>query len=185
MTEVLDANAVSLTGRRILFDTNVWIFIFDFNAVSVPFKMKAYSGAYKSLLQSDNSIVVNDYIIGEFCNRCTRILYESDKAASADPNSFPSYKRYRQTERFRSAMESVRDTCLNIIDDHEFVNTCGAHYEVRDVLATFCDGRLDFSDLVIIDFCRTEDLYLMTDDADFRGRGLKLITANKHLLAHT
>jgi predicted nucleic acid-binding protein len=182
MSDVIDAKSVQLCGTRVLFDTNIWILIFDYNAASLRHKTEVYSSAYRSLLENGNSIIVNDYILGELCNRCTRIQYDVDKANSEDhPDKFPSHKAYRKTEQFRSAMECVRDTCLNIVDDHEFVSTSGTHYDVHKVLERFCDGELDFTDIVLTDFCKKENLYLMTDDREFFGAGIKLITANKRL----
>jgi predicted nucleic acid-binding protein len=182
MSEIIDASSVSLSGSRILFDTNIWILIFDFDARSVPHKMEAYSDAYGKLLKSGNTIIINDYILGEFCNRCTRIQYETDKRNSNNPAAFPNYKEYRGSDEFRGTMEAVRDTCLNIVDDHEFVGVADAHYDISTVIETFCDGGLDFSDIILTEFCKRENLYLMTDDRDFGGRGLRVITANRRLL---
>jgi predicted nucleic acid-binding protein len=182
MSEIIDASYVNLSGSRILLDTNVWILIFDFDARSMPYKMETYSDAYGRLLKGNNTIIVNDYILGEFCNRCTKIQYENDKRRSGNLSAFPTYKEYRSSDDFRQTMETVRDVCLNIIGDHEFVSVADAHYDIDAVIQRFSRGDIDFSDIILIDFCLKEDLYLMTDDRDFGGRGLRLITANRRLL---
>lgn len=182
MNDVINAKSIDLKGSRVVFDTNIWLLIFDFNAHSVPHKMEIYSDAYGTLLKNGNTIVVNDYILGEFCNRCTRIEYDVERSASEQPDKFPSYKEYRKTKEFRNSMEAARDTCLNIVDDHEFISIDGDHYNIREVLDRFCGGEMDFSDIILTDFCRKEDLYLMTDDRDFANSGIKLITANRRLI---
>jgi len=181
MTKRIDARNVSISGRRVLFDTNIWLFLNGYSNEASR-KTTIYSEAYKQLLENDNVIIINDYVLGEFCNRSCKIEYENHKSCSEKPDEFPSFKRYRATSEFAPAMESVRDTCLNIIDDCEFVPVDGGHYKITDVLMQFCRGNLDFTDLILADYCSSESAVLMTDDFDFAGRGMEIITANPKIL---
>jgi predicted nucleic acid-binding protein len=180
MNKPIDAKNVSLKQRRILFDTNIWLILNGYSN-QAKYRTEAYSEAHKRLLQNDNTIVVNDYILGEFCNRSCKIEYETHRNAANDVN-FPAFKRYRNTNNFLSVMESVRDTCLNIIEDCEFLAVSGGHYKITDILGRFCDGELDFSDLIMTDYCKSEKFVLMTDDFDFADCGIEIITANRKLL---
>jgi hypothetical protein len=147
MTKRIDAKSVAFIGRRVLFDTNIWLFL---NGYSNEAKNRTdvYSEAYRRLLENENTIVVNDYILGEYCNRTCKIEYELLRKASDDPDSFPSFKRYRSTSEFAPVMGSVRDTCLNMIDDCEFLPISQKHYKIADILNSIfrCCPRLCRSD---------------------------------------
>jgi len=63
MTKPINARNVSISGRRVLFDTNIWLFL---NGYSNEARHKAniYSEAHKRLIENGNVIVVNDYLFG-------------------------------------------------------------------------------------------------------------------------
>jgi predicted nucleic acid-binding protein len=175
MSKVIDASNITLTGCRVLFDTNVWILIQGFGSYAAPHKATVYSAAYRDLLKNNNRVIVTDYVLGEFCNRCAKIEY--DVFLGTDP-TIPKYKAFRQSSDFRSAMESVRDTCLHIIDDCDFLPISGKHYDIQSTIVEFSTGKLDFSDIIMAECCKREDIYLMTDDHDFCSCDVNLITAN-------
>jgi hypothetical protein len=177
-TDIIDIKNIKISGQRILFDANIWILVNGFGANSAKHRADIYSAAYKALLTGENRIVTNDYVIGEVFNRCTKLEYEIHR--QADP-TIPSMKIYRQTAEFAPALESVRDTCLNIIDDSEFVSVSGDHYKIGDVVSSCCTQCADFTDLMLIAFCAQEKLY--ADDADYSGSDLGIITANKKMKA--
>ena len=56
------------------------------------------------------------------------------------------------------------------------------HYDIQSAVEYFCTGELDFSDIIMAECCNHEDIYLMSDDHDFYGRDVKLISANKRTL---
>jgi len=182
MTKPIDAQKISIQGRRVLFDTNIWLMVNGYSN-AVRKKSDTYSEAYSALLKNDNTVIINDYVIGEYCNRSCKIEYENHKQSSPAPDAFPHFKQYRKSQEFQSVMESVRDTCLNLIDDCEFLPVHGGQYKITDVLGRYCDGTLDFSDIIMADYCTSESLVLMTDDADYAGCGLEIITANRRLLS--
>jgi hypothetical protein len=180
MSKVINAKDVSISSSKVLFDSNIWILIEGFCASSQDHRTQVYSAAYKKLLQNGNTIVVNDYVLGEFCNRCTRFEYEVLKEAD---DTLPNYKVYRRSNDFRPVMESVRDTCLHILDDCEYISVGRSECNMTKALEDFCSGDIDFSDIVLANHCAKEKLHLMTDDGDFHGRGLSIITANRKLIA--
>jgi hypothetical protein len=177
--EIFDAAAISIEGKKVLFDANIWIIINAFCGHGPGYKLDVYSNAYKQLLVRDNTIVVNDYVLGEFINRCAR--FEHILAKEGNP-SIGSFKVYRQSTDFVSTMDSLRDTCLNMIDDCEFIRVGRTECDIVKAIKEFSLGKLDFSDLILAQHCIHEDLYLMTDDFDFSDSGLRLITANGKLI---
>lgn len=178
-SEVIDVGSISIENSKVLFDSNIWIIINGFCGQSAGQRLSAYSNAYKQLLNRNNTIVVNDYVLGEFSNRCARFEYDLAKQASS---SIGSFKNYRQSAQFAPTMEVVRDTCLNIIEDCEFVQVGRSECDIVRAIKDFCIGKLDFSDLILTQYCVNENFYLMTDDRDFSESGLRLITANQKLI---
>lgn len=180
MSRIINANSVSLSSSRVLFDSNIWILIEGFCASSQDNRTAVYSAAYKKLLDNRNTIVVNDYVLGEFCNRCTKFEYGVMK--EADP-TLPNFKTYRRDPDFRWVMESVRDTCFHMLKGCEYISVGRSDCDMVKALEDFCSGEIDFSDIVLAEHCTKENLHLMTDDGDFHGRGVSIITANKRLIA--
>jgi len=43
-------------------------------------------------------------------------------------------------------------------------------------------GNSDFNDLVLVELCRSKGFMLVTDDGDFKGKGITVLTANRRLL---
>lgn len=54
--------------------------------------------------------------------------------------------------------------------------------EVTELLNEFVAGECDFNDQVITRLCKKEKLTLITHDADFKGAGIPILTANHRLL---
>lgn len=164
------------SDRKIMFDTNVWIAI-DGND---PRSHAAhYSNYYSKVLRSGNRIVVNDYIIGEYFNRACRIQY--DIQYEDDPGK-KFFKSRRKNFEFRGFIDSVRDTCLNILDDCVYEPAVRGSGSISDYIVEAGTGEIDFSDVVIREHCLANGYVLVSDDADFANCGLDFVTANPRLL---
>lgn len=182
MSKIIDVRGLSLAKARVLLDANIWIILNGFGANTAQYRVEMYSTAYKILLGNDNTIVVNDYVLGEFFNRCAKLEYEIKKAELDTAGvPIPNFKAFRRSEEFAPALESIRDTCLNILDDCEFLPVSGKHYKIEAIVRRCCSECADFSDLVLTEFCRNEGIYVMTDDADYADAGVDIITANKKM----
>jgi predicted nucleic acid-binding protein len=182
MKTMIDAKDVGgIKGRKILFDTNIWLILNGPYFGTNQFRQDVYSEAYKALRER-NTIITNEYILSEFCNRYVKLEYDYEKRASGLGDKFPNFKSYRKTDAFRPAMEAARDTCLNFAEDCEFMPISHNHGQMSGFVEEFCDGVFDMSDLMLRDHCKKEGLFLMTDDRDFAGCGVTVITANKRAL---
>jgi hypothetical protein len=126
--------------------------------------------------------VLNDYVLGEFFNRCVKLEYEIEANELRNEKKIvPHFKAYRRSPEFALTLESIRDTCLNMLECCEFTSVAGQHYKIDSIVEDCYASCIDFSDLVIIEFCKKENLVVMTDDADYSGCGLEIITANKKI----
>ena len=179
-SEVIEVGKINIEGCRVLFDANIWIIINGLCGGGPGRRVAAYSNAYDHLLKKKNRIVVNDYVLGEIANRSTKFEYQLAKQANPQ---IDSYKKYRQRPEFAPKMKFICDTCLDIVRSCEFVQVGRSKVDIVNAINEFCSGRLDFSDVILAEHCVQEGCYFMTDDADFNGSGLRLITANRRLIS--
>ncbi|MER2635029.1 MAG: PIN domain-containing protein [Rhizobiaceae bacterium] len=178
MTKIYDATAgCPFATRTFLLDTNVWIYI-DGGDPRPHFA--AYSDFYGSLRRSDNVIVVNDYVLGEFFNRACRTAYSF--LFDDDPEMRLLKSRRRNDADFRMQVETVRDTCLNILDECKYEPAPVPSNVYHALLTEAAQGHLDLSDLVIREHCKVQGHILVTHDADYANCGLEVVTTNKKLL---
>lgn len=180
MTNIYSAyEECCFSERDIFFDTNVWISIFGIGAPRE--QTVAYSDFYASALKRGNRIVVNEFVISEYFNRMLKIEYE----LTYEDRDFRRFKERRVTPEFVQRAESVRDDCLNILDDHEFVPR-NLNRSVLDLhLTDAAKGVLDFTDCMILEQCKENDYIFVSHDKDFIACGLNFVTANHRVLQNS
>jgi len=54
---------------------------------------------------------------------------------------------------------------------------------IETVLCEFEKGNSDFNDQVLCEICKEKGFTLVTDDPDFSGSGVTILTANSRLLS--
>ncbi|WP_159096898.1 PIN domain-containing protein [Pseudovibrio sp. Alg231-02] len=163
-----------------MLDTNVWISINGFDPRSrTP---ACYSDYLKSAIDQDNEIIINDYIMAEFFNRCCRIEYMlHENNYRQKKQKIAHLKEFRKQEEFRDFMETMRDTCLHMIEDYTYEAVNG-QLNIEALVHELSEGHLDFGDLVIREHCIANDYAVVTHDFDFFGCQLDIVTANNKLL---
>lgn len=177
MATIIDASAeCPFSDRKIVFDTNVWIYI---DGADPRPEKRVYSNFYDSALKKNNVIVTNDYIIGEFFNRSCKLQYD---LLYADDPSKRKFKERRKSDEFKEFMETIRDTCLNMKDDCHYHPALTDDCKIEKLIEEVATGTLDFSDVVLKEFCIKNGYPLVSHDADFAGCGFDLITANSRVL---
>ncbi|MBB6407667.1 putative nucleic acid-binding protein [Mesorhizobium sangaii] len=178
MKKIHDVRAgCKFSKRKVFFDTNVWIAI-DGND---PRPTSAcYSDFYGEICKSDNVIVINDYVIGEFFNRTCKTNY---KLMFDDDPEMRQFKSRRSANRdFRLMVESVRDTCLNFLDDCEYEPAAVDRGSYQSIVEEAGKGEMDLTDIVVREHCLAKGYVLVSHDADFINCGIELVTANRKLL---
>lgn len=176
MTKIIDAKEkCDFVDRKFFFDTNVWIAVYGNDPRRTR---RSYSDYYASILKSGNVIVVNDYVLGEYFNRACKMEYE----LFYEDKDFSKFKARRKSKEFEDSIQSVRDTCLNILDDCEYQQTNSCDVTVSKWITEAATGKIDFNDIALRQCCRENGFIIVTHDADFVGCGLDLVTANPRLL---
>jgi predicted nucleic acid-binding protein len=169
------ADVGQITKSTIVFDTNIWIYLYGPYAHSSNPLTRAYSGIYSKLISLGNRIIIENSIISEFVNRYVRIIYDSRRDEMV-------YKDFRRSDEYQSAASEASDAILNIIDDCEVEFLEDGILNFEEVFTQFQDGKLDYNDIVLSSLCQMKGYYLLTHDSDFSAEPINVISANTKLL---
>ena len=175
-TDNLDA----VKDKKVFFDTNIWIYIFceigNYNNRLV----RRYSSSYSYFLKNNTAIFIDLTVISEFVNRYMRIAYSNYvEKNSLKKRDFDYKKDYRKSEDFKEAWENV----CNIVNNSILLKADAINFNYdRITLNSLLNPNnidTDFNDNHITNLCRSNDMYLLTHDADFKNSDINVITGNK------
>jgi predicted nucleic acid-binding protein len=130
------------------------------------------------MLEARSTIFIDAMVLSEFVNVLARLAYNSLPAAQR-PSDF---KAFRRSSSFKMTAASIADSCTRILQVVTRIESGFTSCDPADLIGRYQAGRSDFNDLLLAHLCRTEALTFLTDDADFRGSGLAILTANAKLL---
>ena len=165
---------------RLLLDANIWL------AVQGPksrdeWDVKTYSGVFKRLAQAGCRPFIDATVLGEYVGVYLRIRYE--KLRDQLPNLPQWGKPFRRSPHFAAIAGDAAADAKRVLSFCQKTETAFAAVNVFALVDSVAQGKLDFGDLLIAETCRTQSLTLVTNDADFKGLGIPILTANGKLLS--
>jgi predicted nucleic acid-binding protein len=163
---------------KLLLDANVWLFIDSPRYRPTDRQAKIYSTALKRMLDARCTIFIDALILSEFVNVLARWEYNNLPV----PQRPSDFKTFRNSSAFKATAKNIADSCWRILQIATRIESRFASCDPADLLHQYEAGRSDFNDLLLAHLCRDQALTLVTDDADFRGIGLPILTANSRLL---
>ena len=181
MNELIsDIESHTFTGEdRLLFDTNVWLYLYGPVSAARPTETRIYSKSLRDIRQAGSSVYLTPLILCEFINAFARIEYERTRA---NDRSVTDFKSYRNSALFRHVAEEIAWSATRVLN---IADRCQFSFERADVgsmLVHFAKEQADFNDQVLVAVCEENALTLVTHDADFTGTGIPILTANRRLL---
>lgn len=175
-----DVTSYVFTDRdRLFVDANVWLFV---HGPSKPGdrRVAAYSRALAKCVAARSAVQIDALVLSEFVNRYARIRHSVlQLTGAAAPRDF---KQFRNGPRFRPVAEEIADAVRRILAVCNRMESGFSSVDILAMISRYALGGHDFNDQMIIDLCRRQGLVLVTDDRDFGGSGLTLVTANRKLL---
>ena len=84
---------------------------------------------------------------------------------------------------FKTIAKDIAADTKRILSTCTRVDSGFATLDVDVLVNTYGAGNSDINDLVLVELCRSKGFMLVTDDGDFKGKGITVLTANKRLLA--
>lgn len=163
---------------ELLVDTNVWFSIYGPGKPGDP-RAVVYSKALSGMLASNCTIYVEVLILSEYVNRYARLRHTILKSR---PGVDADFKRFRRTADFKLIAADVAGDVRQILKLCERIENDFTAVDIDTLIDEFENGDSDFNDQVLAELCKSRNLKLVTHDADFKDRGLNILTANQHLL---
>lgn len=164
---------------NIVLDANVWMMIYGPYTSSNPRNID-YSNAFKAMLQCSCKIWIDILIISEFINACARFHWKLYGSSSS--NKSLNFKQYRNSTHFPTVAQDISADIrkiLNLCSKTESVlNSC----ILDDVITEYSVGNSDFNDLMLTELCKFNNYLFVTDDSDFQGSAIQVISANPKLI---
>jgi predicted nucleic acid-binding protein len=163
---------------KLLFDTNIWLHIYGPQGNPADRRAKIYSTALARILAVQCQVYLDVLILSEFVNRYARLRYDILR-----PTGWPKeFKSFRRSAAFKPIAKDIAADAQRVVKHCERIDSGFETVNMDILLAEYGDGVADFNDQILVDLCKAQALILVTHDADFRNRGLTLLTANQHLL---
>jgi predicted nucleic acid-binding protein len=164
---------------HLLFDTNIWLFLYSSQYSPTDSRVRLYSAALKSILAAQSRILIDALVLSEFMNRMARFAYNT-----LPPRTRPGdFKAYRKSPLFKPMAKGIADACRRILGQATRIDSGFPLLRIETVLGDYEVGKADFNDQVLAELCKGKGLTLVTDDSDFKGLGLTILTENVRLLS--
>ncbi len=176
--EVLHVKDYRFTSHDDLFlDANVWLYIHGPQRPGQGRRRDHYSNAFRRILEAESRVYIDVIVLSEIINRWARFHYqESDYAPQM------GFKTFRDSAAFKLIAPSIAADTRRILNQCSPMESGFTKLDVDALTTEYGQGRADFNDQVIREACKRSGLKLVTDDADFAGDGVTILTANGRLL---
>lgn len=165
------------SSDKLLLDTNVWMFIYA-PQNPVDKRVAVYSGALAQILAVQSRIYIDVLIVSEFINTYARLKWNLWKARSTSPADF---KAFRKSKYFKPIAQDIASDLKRVLAHCTRVEDGFESLALDDLVDEYAAGDSDFNDQILTSLCKRAGLKLVTDDSDFKGQGISVITANKRL----
>jgi hypothetical protein len=165
---------------RIIFDANILVSLFSGLEPPGSVIVRNYSSALKAIRTSGATILLDVLVLSEFVNVCARKEY--DLAHPPGPGR-PSFKKFRQSAAFAPIAQAISRATQQIASLSMAVDHAFSRWPLTELLNDYATGQHDLNDQCLVQLCRQEQAFLLTDDRDFVAGGITILTTNPKLLA--
>ncbi|HET9177815.1 MAG TPA: PIN domain-containing protein [Terriglobia bacterium] len=174
-----DITSYAFSGNdRLLFDANVWLFVYGPNKPGDT-RAATYSRALADIIAAGSIIYIDVVILSEFINRYARLRYNIARGSGRVPDNF---KTFRNGADFKPVAQEIAEMVRRVLRTCSRTESGFASVDIGSLINEYGKGESDFNDQILAELCRSQDLSFVTDDGDFKGFGLSVITANRKLL---
>ena len=161
---------------ELLLDTNIWMFVYGPQKPGNK-KVATYSRALANILSANSRIYIDVLIVSEFINVYARLKWNVMGKPHGD------FKQFRKSPDFKPIARDIANDIKCVLSHCSRVENGFETLDIDGLIEEYAGGDSDFNDQVIAALCQRKDLKLVTDDGDFCGQGIPVVTANQRLLA--
>ncbi len=166
---------------KLFFDANIWMFLYGPQRPGGR-KMSAYSSAFNRALNAGSRIYIDVLILSEFINTYARRKWNILKRASPSLWGSENFKDFRDSPDFKAVAREIAHSTRQILKHCHRIESGFETLEINSLITRYGSGGTDFNDQVFTQLCGTKGFTLVTDDVDFKGQGISILTANDRLL---
>lgn len=160
-----------INGRSVFLDANVLIYLFW--PTGQHYFEQNYARVFSQLLKQGNDLFIDFLVISEVVNRILRIEHQKN-------NPTQKFKDFRNSNEGKDALNDIYIILKNDILSR--FNIVGKTYNRKDIENCLMVDELDFVDKATAILCKENSFVLLTNDKDFKGSDLDIITGNPHIL---
>lgn len=160
---------------ELLLDTNIWLLVYGPQKPGDP-RVDVYSQAFSKILTAKSRIYIDVLIVSELIN-----VWIKQHRKLVAPRT-KNLKEFRESADFKPVAQNIAADvkrvlrhCIRVADGFELL-------AIESLIDEYALGDFDFNDQVLTALCKRTGLKLVTDDGDFKGREIPVITANRRLL---
>lgn len=161
---------------ELLLDTNVWLLVYGPQRPGDS-RVATYSQALANILAANSRIYIDVLIVSEFINTYARLKWNVMGKPRGD------FKRFRKSPDFKPVAQDIAADVRQVLKHCSRVENGFATLDIDGMVMEYSGGNSDFNDQVLAALCKERGLKLVTDDGDFGGQGISVVTANRKLLA--
>ena len=159
---------------ELFLDANIWLFLYGSqNPGNV--RTHVYSSAFRRILEARSRIYIDVLIVSEFINAYARLQWQIRAPGRR-------FKVFRNSPDFREVAQEITDNVKRVLSHCSRIESHFDTLDADELMDEYAQGGADFNDQVIRNLCRSRNLKLITDDRDFNGQGISILTANRRLL---
>lgn len=128
---------------RLLFDANVWLFLYSPQYGPNDSRVRVYSAAVKNILSARSRNFVDPLIFSEFINTWARFTYNKLPAQT----KLKGFKAYRDSTIFKPVAKAIADACRRILGFAPRIDNEFPSLNIDNILSGYETGTADFNDL--------------------------------------
>ena len=162
----------------VLFDANVWLFIYSRQGDNFPRNRAAYNLALRRIRSVKGKIFIDALVLSEFINASARFVYSQLPPETKSTG----FKAFRDSPDFQPIARKIATQSRKMLEKCELTETGMTAVNLPEIVGQYAAGGYDFNDQMLAQLCKRKGLKLVTHDGDFKGDDLTMITANSRLL---
>ena len=92
------------------------------------------------------------------------------------------FKNFRQHKCVKAVAVEIAMDVKRMLKHCTLINHNFSEEQIHTMVSGYSEGNIDFNDMCIANLCIDNGWTLITDDADFKGKNIHILTANEKLL---
>jgi predicted nucleic acid-binding protein len=172
-------DVAQVKDRPLFFDANVLLYLFSPVVISSnQWAINAYTAIFAQCLKMQSVLCIDVVVLSEFINTFLRIEYANYlRNNGLDKNKF-NFKHFRSTTEGVGVAKDIEMVVKGRILKHFTI--VGKLFTTPDI-SLISLANTDFNDALIVETCKEHQCILVTNDADFSGVDIDILTANNKL----